>query len=180
MDHRYFEDWLLSDRPLNAEQRRELQLHLRNCAHCAMQAEVNLALRASRPIAPAPGFTVRWQARLTTRRKTERRRFILGVLSLVFSGLLVLGFYAGPLAAAFAASPSAWIQSWAGYFISLAATIESFTKALGVLAGIIPDFLPAYGWLVGLSSIGGFVLLWSVSIWKFTRLPKGIHHEVHA
>jgi hypothetical protein len=180
MDHRYFEDWLLSDQPLDAEQRRELQLHLRTCAYCARQAEVNLALRASKPAAPAPGFTTRWQARLAAQRQADRRRFTFGVLSLVFSGLLVLGFYAGPVAAAFAASPSTWIQSWAGYFISLAAMVKSFTQAISVLADIIPDFIPAYGWLVALSSIGGFILLWSVSIWKFTRMPKGIHHEVRA
>ena len=86
MEHQPFEDWLLADQPLPPEKKRELQSHLRECSQCSALAEVNLSLRAAKLATPPAGFTSRWQSRLATQRKSQRRRQLIGSVILVHAG----------------------------------------------------------------------------------------------
>jgi hypothetical protein len=43
-----------------------------------------------------------------------------------------------------------------------------------ILVRVLPGFIPPLGWMIALSAIGGFILLWIVSIWRFTRFAKGV------
>jgi hypothetical protein len=108
MNHRPFEDWLLEDQPLDPTQKRDLDAHLRTCETCRAIAESNLALRSARIVAPAPGFSARFQERLVLARRAQRRRTLLGTLFFSLGGLLLLAcggwFDHSPRTASFYAS----------------------------------------------------------------------------
>ena len=119
MEHQPFEDWLLADQPLPPEKKRELQSHLRECSQCSALAEVNLSLRAAKLATPPAGFTSRWQSRLATQRKSQRRRQLIGSVILVFGGVALLGWIAAPIMGPFMLAPAAWITSWITYLVYL-------------------------------------------------------------
>ena len=74
MNHQPFEEWLLNDKNLNPAEKRELDLHLRTCSHCTALTETSLVLRSASVVAPATGFTLRFQQRLAAQKIAERRR----------------------------------------------------------------------------------------------------------
>lgn len=174
MNHRPFEDWLLNEQPLKPEQKRELQTHLLDCTHCTALAEVNLELHSVKMAAPAAGFTARFQARLEGQRVRERRNRLVGALILVAGGVGLLGWYAAPYLIQFLGSPAGWIAAVAHFFL----TVLDMARAIGdigsILFRVLPGFIPPFGWMVILSTLSGFALLWMVSIWRFTRFSKGV------
>jgi hypothetical protein len=174
MNHRPFEDWLLDDQTLTPEQKRELQVHLQDCTHCTALAEVNLELRSVKMTAPAPGFTARFQTRLVGQRVRERRNRLVGALILMAGGAGLLIWYITPYALQFIGSPAGWIAAVAHFFL----TVLDMARAIGdigeILLRVLPGFIPPFGWMVILSAISGVVLLWTVSLWRFTRFVKGV------
>ena len=72
MKHLPYETWVFEDGPLSLGDAEELQNHLEICEHCsglaAAMSEVTYHLTSAPTIAPAPGFTARWRARLETKR----------------------------------------------------------------------------------------------------------------
>ena len=87
MDHRPFEDWLLNNETLSAEENRQLNAHLQGCCSCSALAEVNLALKTAKMAEPATGFAERFQMRLEAQKKAVRRRNFWGLLVLTLSVL---------------------------------------------------------------------------------------------
>ncbi len=172
MNHRPFEDWLLADEPLNPQQRRELQNHLRVCTQCTAIAEVNLALRKARTAAPAPGFAQRWQARLAAQRRLQRRQQAIGLTILGLGGAALLTWFCAPLFLAFAASPAEWIVQWLGYLLFLTTSLEAAGEAARVLLSVLPEVTPPYFLLVFTSVLGGFSLLGTFSLWQLMHLPQ--------
>lgn len=169
MNHLPFETWLLNEENLLPEQQRELQLHLRECEHCTALAEVNLALRSVKLAEPAPGFTARFQQRLETQRALERRNRLAGALVLVFGGLGLTLWLVGPWLASFIGSPAEWISAVVNFLLSLLTMAQAISDIGSILLRILPGFIPPVAWLVILSAISGFGLLWAVSIWRLTR-----------
>jgi hypothetical protein len=104
MNHQPFEDWLIADEPLTGEQTLELREHLRNCTHCceleASWSGVEKLFQVSEQVAPTPGFTDRWQARLQAQQQqaliTRHRRqpWLFFALNLLIAAalLILLGF----------------------------------------------------------------------------------------
>jgi anti-sigma factor RsiW len=94
MNHRLFEDWLLSDEPLEPEQRAELQEHLETCESCTRLAAVwqdTEALLSSTPMqAPQPGFTQRWQSRFAADVVRRQRKQTMLMLAFYLGGALFL------------------------------------------------------------------------------------------
>ncbi len=100
MNHQPFENWLLSEEPLSQEQSRALREHLDGCEKCR-QIEpawngVQALIHAVPEIAPAPGFTLRGQARLAEQRRTRQQKqtwaFLAGTSAIALGLLMVLGF----------------------------------------------------------------------------------------
>jgi hypothetical protein len=124
--------------------------------------------------APAPGFTARFQARLEGQRVRERRNRLVGALILVAGGVGLLGWYAAPYVIQFVGSPAGWIAAAVTFFL----TLLDMARAIGdiglILFRVLPGFVPPIGWMVILSTLSGFALLWTVSIWRFTRFAKGV------
>ncbi len=174
MNHQPFEDWLLADKVMNTREKIELEAHLRTCSYCSALAETGRELRSVRKVSPEAGFTMRFQARLAQQRVAERRRRLWGAILFAFGGLILLMWLAAPYWAPFFASPAASITSLVGWAVFLITTLQAMLRAGFVVAEVIPSFLPPFAWMVLISALAGFSLLWSVSIWRFIRVPRGV------
>ncbi|GAB4458790.1 MAG: hypothetical protein Kow0070_12950 [Anaerolineales bacterium] len=174
MKHQPFEEWLLNDTPLSHAQKRELDLHVRSCAYCSALLETERVLHSVKMAAPAEGFTARFQARLAERRLADRRRRILGGVLFLIGGLIFLSWLAAPSLFVVLASPQAWIASLVRWGIFLITTLQAMMQAGWVMLRVIADLMPPFAWLVLFSAFGGVSLIWSISIWRFTRVPQGV------
>lgn len=174
MNHQPFEDWLLNDMPITHEQKRELDLHVRTCAYCSSLVETGLALKSVKKASPQAGFTTRFQARLAERKLAERRRRIWGTVLFTLGGLAMLLWITSPYLASFVAAPATWISAMVEWVVFVLTTIQALAQAGSVFLRIIPDFLSPFAWMVILSAVAGVSLLWSVSIWRFVRVPRGV------
>jgi hypothetical protein len=174
MNHRPFEEWLLNDNNLTSTEKRELDLHLRTCAHCTALSATGLALRSANVVAPSGGFTVRFQQRLATQKIAERRRRLWGIMVLIVGGVGLLSWVAAPYVYAFISSPVEWITTAISYFLFIITSLQALTQVMTVLARILPDFIPPYILMVLISALAGFSLLWTISIWRLSRDPQGV------
>ena len=174
MNHRPFEDWLLDDIPVTPEQKRDLDAHLRTCTHCAALAKTGAVLKSARKASPPTGFTMRFQARLAAQKLAERRRKFWGAIVFTLGGLALLVWLTFPYLATFFSSPAAWISALVEWVLFLVTTLQAMAQAGSVLLNVIPGFLPPFAWMVVISTFAGISLLWSVSIWRFSRVPQGV------
>jgi hypothetical protein len=174
MNHQPFETWLLEDKLISPEQRRELHSHLRTCAYCAALVETGKALSSVKRISPALGFSARFQARLAAHKVADRRRRFWGAILFVAGGLAILMWVAGPYLASFLASPATWISALVEWGIYLVTTLQAMAEASSVLWHVVPGFVSPFAWMILLSAFAGISLLWSVSIWRFVRVPRGV------
>jgi len=173
MNHRPFEDWLANDQPLTSEQKRAMQTHLQECTHCAALAEVDLALHSAKMAAPAPGFALRFQKRLEAQRVLERRNRLVGALILSLSGVGLVAWYAAPFLVRFIGSPAEWLSAAVTFLLTLLSMAEAVGDLGSILFRVLPGFIPPFAWLILVSAFGGAALLWTVSIWRFTRFTRG-------
>ncbi|MBN2118866.1 MAG: hypothetical protein JW730_20020 [Anaerolineales bacterium] len=174
MNHQPFEGWLLDNKPIDLKQKFELDAHLRTCRYCTALAETGQALRSVKRVSPVAGFTRRFQARLVVQKAADRRRRFWGAVLLTFGGLAMLLAIAAPYLLSFLASPAARITSLVGWGVFVITTLQALLRAGSVFLGVIPGFLPPFAWMVLVSAFAGINLLWSVSIWRFTRVPRGV------
>jgi hypothetical protein len=173
MNHQPFETWLLNDQPLSPEEKRELDGHLRDCQHCTNLAETGLALRTTRMVSPAPGFTSRFQARLEAQRIAQRRRNLWGVILFTLTGLGLVAWMLAPLMEGIASSPAEWLSLSVAVILFLISSVQALVQVGLVLLRVVPGFIPPYLWMIPASGVAGFVLLWTVSIWRVTRVRQG-------
>jgi hypothetical protein len=159
---------------MTTEQKRELDLHLRTCSYCSALVQTGLALKSVKKAAPKAGFTDRFQARLAERKLVERRRRIWGAVLFTFGGLVMLMWLASPYLLTFFSAPASWISVFVEWGVFILTTIKALTEAGSVFLRIIPDILSPFAWMVVLSAFAGVSLLWSVSIWRFVRVPRGV------
>lgn len=174
MNHLPFEEWLLNNSPITPEQQRDLDLHLRACAYCSALAETGKVLSTAKVAKPAPGFTLRFQARLAERKAAERKHKLWGALLFTLGGLTLLLWAVSPYVVSFFASPATWISVVVGWLVFIGTTLFALLDAGIVILSVIPNFLPPFAWLVLFSTFAGVGLLWSVSIWRFVRAPQGV------
>jgi hypothetical protein len=172
MDHRPFEDWLLEDPPLTGEQKRQLQAHLRSCPTCAALHEVNLALAAARPVAPAAGFRARFQVRLAAHKAAQRRRLAAGLLSLSVGVTAILFWLAWPVVQALGEVPSNFLSVLFNLFVQAWISFQAYRDTLATVLRVLDGFIPGYvRVLVTMMAVSGG-LMWIVSLMKFTRIPQ--------
>jgi len=174
MNHQPFEEWLLNDKNLNPAEKRELDLHLRTCSHCTALTETSLVLRSAPVVAPATGFTLRFQQRLAAQKIAERRRRLWGMIILLVSGAGLLGWIIAPFLFAIATAPVEWVTTGIGYFLFILTSLQALTEVVTVLLRMATDFIPPYAWMVLVSALAGLGLLWTISIWQFSRTPQGV------
>ena len=174
MNHQPFEEWLLNDKPITPEQKRELDVHLRTCSYCTALTETGIALKSVRKASPQAGFATRFQARLAERKLAERRRRLWGSVLFTFGGLALLLWLFSPYLLTFLSAPATWISAVVQWGVFVITTIDALAQAGSVFVRIIPEFLSPFAWMVLLSAFAGISLLWTVSIWRFVRVPRGV------
>ena len=174
MNHQPFEEWLLNEKLISPKERLDLDAHLRICSYCSALAETGKALRAVKKVSPAAGFSARFQARLVAQRAAELRRKRWGAILFTFGGLVMLMWIAGPYLAAFFAAPAAWIAALVEWGIYVITTLQAVGQAGSVLLRVLPGFVSPFVFMVLVSALAGIGLLWSVSIWRFVRVPRGV------
>jgi hypothetical protein len=174
MNHQPFEGWLLSEESITTEQRHELDQHLRSCAYCNALVETGTVLRSMAMASPVEGFTARFQARLAEHKIADRRRKLWGAGLFLVGGLGLLLWFAGPSILNFVSSPENWIATLVEWGIFLVTTLQALTQAGEVFLHVVPGFLPPFAWMIVVSGFAGISLLWSVSIWRFVRVPQGV------
>jgi hypothetical protein len=174
MNHRPFEDWLLTEEPLTSQQKRELNAHLQTCHSCSAMVEVNLAFRSVRQAEPAAGFVDRFQVRLVAQRKAMRRRNVVGFAILVLSVVGLLMGLAWPVLKAAVESPVDLLGSWLSSLVNLWASLQVLFHAGSVLFRVAPGFVPGYIWAILLFALTGWSVVWVFSLKKFTRVSQGV------
>jgi hypothetical protein len=174
MDHRPFEDWLLDNQILTADEQRQLNSHLQVCPTCSALAEVNLALKSVKIAEPTFGFTDRFKVRLEARRQLQRRRNVVGFTFLILSVLVGLVWIAWPIIIGLVRSPVDMLSTWLASLLSLYAAMQVLAHAGFLLFGILPDFIPTYIWTLLLFFGCGWSFLWVLSLIKFSKFPQGV------
>jgi len=174
MNHQPFENWLLNYTSISPEQKRDLDSHVRTCAYCAALVKTDKVLRTLKMASPASGFVTRFQVRLAAQKAVDRRRRIVGSIMFTLGGLALMGWVASPYLATFFASPATWIAALVEFAVFLVTTFQAAAQAGIVILDVLQGFLPPFAWMVMLSTIAGVSLLWSVSIWRFVRVPQGV------
>lgn len=174
MNHQPFENWLLEDQTLDPEQNHNLQAHLRTCAHCAALAETALALHSVHQTGPATGFTLRFQRRLAVQKVADRRRKFWGTVVFVAAGLSLLAWLVTPILTRVIDSPAEWISLWMSYIFFLITSLQAAANVGSVLLRVAPGFVPPFAWMVLASALAGIGLLWFISIWRLTYVPRGV------
>ena len=174
MDHRPFEDWLLDNQTLNPEQEHQLNAHLRTCSSCTAIAEVNLALNSVREVAPAAGFSDRFQVRLAANKQALRWRNIWGFLILTLSALGILVWAAWPILKDLILSPVNLLASWISSLASFWAAIQAITRTGVMLFKVVPGFVPVYVWMAILIAAGVWCVVWVVSLIQLTKVSQGV------
>jgi len=174
MNHQPFEDWLLNNTPISTEQKRELDLHLRVCSYCAVLIQTDRVLHSMKMVSPANGFTERFQVRLAAQKAVNRRRKILGSILFLLFGLGLMVWIASPILATFLVSPASWIAALVEWGVFLLTTLQASAQAGVVILDVLQGFLPPFAWMIMISAVAGVGLLWSVSIWRFVRVPQGV------
>ncbi len=173
MNHQPFEDWLLNDMPMTQEQKRELDMHVRTCAYCDALVESGIALKSVKKSSPQPGFAVRFETRLAARKLVERRRKRWGSIVFAAGGLALLVWLISPYLATFLAAPATWISALVEWVVFIITTMQALAQAGSVLLQVAPAFLSPFVWMILVSAFAGISLLWSISIWRFVRVPRG-------
>ena len=174
MNHQPFETWLLEEQTVSPEQKRQLLSHLKICQYCTALYETGVALQSKQMVAPAPGFTARFQKRLAAQRVAERRYKLWGLIVLIMGGVALLFGLAGSILLSIVNSPAEWLTLGIGYLLFIITSLQAFTEFGLVLLRVVPGFIPPLGWMVIISAIAGLSLLWTISIWRFTRLSRGV------
>jgi len=174
MNHQPFEEWLLNEKLISPRERLDLDAHLRICSYCSALVETGKALRTVKKVSPTAGFSTRFQARLALQKAAERRRKRWGSILFTFGGLVMLVWLLGPYLASFFAAPATWIAAVVEWAIFVITTVQAMAQAGSVLLHMLPGFFTPFAFMVLISAFAGVGLLWSVSIWRFVRVPRGV------
>ena len=174
MNHQPFEDWLLTEKLISPKQKLDLDAHLRICSYCSALAETGKALHTVKKVSPVAGFSARFQARLAAQRALELRRRRWGTVLFTVGGLVMLMWIVGPYLASFFAAPATWITALIAWGVYVITTLQAVGQAGSVFLRMVPGFLSPFAFMVLVSAFAGICLLWSVSIWRFIRVPRGV------
>jgi len=139
MKHLPYENWILDEPGLKLEEFNTLAQHLSVCNQCRLlkagwEASKVLLTQANM-VAPAPGFSVRWQNTIIKKCKTENvRRYRMTLI-----GLLMLAFLASMT---YVVVSGSFMQILANFLNSIIQSIIVVTQSLSTL-GLWINRLPA-------------------------------------
>jgi hypothetical protein len=176
MGHQPFENWILDDQALTAEQNRELADHLVTCPECQKLqnslAAATTLLKTAPTARPTAGFTDRWRVLQAERRALQHKRQTrIFFLSTILGALVALG----GLVIALSLSNI----SFSDLFVSGAKLIAGLLNVAGdarfYLGTSLTGPLPIVIWI--LVSVGFCLLVfaWVYMLWRISS--QGVHHN---
>jgi anti-sigma factor RsiW len=175
MKHLPYEAWVFEDGPLSPGDAEELQIHLERCEHCsglaAAMNEVTHHLTSAPTMAPAPGFTARWRARLETKRAKAGRRNLNLVVVFITIGLVVLNAVIGSELIPFITPIAAEVFEWAGNAINIIARVNLVREILSVLVDNFFSAIPLGYRLALPTALAALSVVWFISIQKLGYIP---------
>jgi predicted anti-sigma-YlaC factor YlaD len=134
MNHRPFEEYLLTEEPLTVEQSRQLHEHLLTCDRCRQLetgwGEVQRLIHTTSQVTPQTGFASRWHERLAAQRTRRHRRQLWLSFSITASIAAILLILLGIQIWTSLRTPEQWLLVKA-YFLSITITIVDIVEALG-------------------------------------------------
>ena len=98
----------------------------------------------------------------------------MGVILFILAGLGVFAWVSAPLLYQIVSSPTEWISLLLSYILFLAVSIQAVVEIGYVLLQVAPSFIPSYIWMILASGMAGVALLWTISIWRVIRVPRGV------
>jgi len=172
MKHKQYEEWILDEQFLTAEQNKELRDHLIICPECQQlnlnwQASKQLLLQASIK-SPSPGFTQRWQTTFERKHRNEKavryRLTLLGLLMLAFAGSLV-----------YMISSGVFLQMLSNTFTAIVQLVVAITHGLSgvdILLRSLPAFVPFTVAFTLFGLFNAFLLAGTFTLWnlKYRKL----------
>lgn len=173
MNHQPFEDWLLDDpdqlgRSLDAQETASLRAHLETCESCRRLSlawrEVESELKVAPILAPAAGFSSRFQDRLEAEQRLLHKRqsllvlyFLIGGAALLFGSLLIL-------ALPFIQTPNVLLWTFIYRLIGIVSIAEAAQDVLRVLFQAITGVISPVGWAILIGLMCELGVLWVVSL----------------
>lgn len=179
MNHRFFEDRIISEEPLTTTQRIELEDHLRSCNSCQQfqtsWKATEEKLQNVQMVAPRDGFTDRWQAYLATDLVKKQKQQSLWLLLIYLTGAIVMFILFGLLALPLLLSPEPLLMALALWITNWVSTLEVVFDFVTILFKTMNRIVPITLWVgigVALCSLSS---LWLVafrrlsSSWRIVR-----------
>jgi predicted anti-sigma-YlaC factor YlaD len=172
MNHQPFEQWLLSDEPLNTDQTAALHEHLQMCESCrrlaASWSEVRQLFQTTPIVQPDAGFSSRWQAHLRKYQELEiekkQNQQTWMVFALTTIGTILLFVVMLSQLTSYFNSPSEIFVYWMGQTIGLLSNISALREVVVILFGTILSAIPVSYWLISLSILAVLCLIWILSL----------------
>lgn len=174
-NHQLINTWLSSQVQLTEEQQEMIKAHTRTCETCRQQEtaweQVTQMFRSVGQISPAPGFSSRWQQRLSLQRVKEQRRkswlffWIIGSAALVTLILIVFQVLH------ILRSPAQLLVA----LVYLASSILAVANSIGEYLDVFNIVAPSVS-LIGLMFFTGFIsllgVLWVVMFQKLSSFRR--------
>ena len=183
MNHQPFEDWLFvsDDEPedmLTSQQTDRLNEHLQTCESCNQLADawskVEVQLQEAPMVAPLPGFTSRWQARLEADRRKVHQRQTVGVIVLGVIAVLILLATLVYFTLPWMRSPNVLIWAWLYRMFTMAAYVDGARELLMAVLRSTSSIIPSLTWwILSVGLITELGVLWIVSYRLLTN-PRRI------
>jgi len=159
MNHRPFEEYLLTEEPLTAEQSRQLHEHLLTCDRCRQLetgwGEVQRLFNTTPQVTPQAGFASRWHERLAAQRAKRHRRQLWLSFSITAGVAAFLLILLGIQIWTSLHTPEQWLLIKA-YFLSVTITIVDIAEALGEAIFEVSERFSLTPWLFVIG-IGGLL-----------------------
>lgn len=170
--HVPYEEWLLAAGDpqagvLTPEQQIALRQHLETCPECRRLDEgwraAGETLRRANPVAPAEGFTLRWQQRLLAERERMHRRQSLAMLGFSLAGALLLFASLLLLVGPWLDTPRLFVWAWAARLIWLFVYLAQLGRTVAPALQGLGQAIPLAWWVL----LAGMLTMMSV-FWVVT------------
>ncbi|MBW6473545.1 MAG: hypothetical protein K0B14_10500 [Anaerolineaceae bacterium] len=172
MDHQPFEEWIFEQKERTKEDSIKLNQHLLDCEQCtelqSAWGQVETLMFQTPMVAPAPGFTRRFAARMEMNKEILHKKqaiktlmgigLILIIIMLILGAIFFLSYTTGELIVGAVSTFTGFIQA----FINLRAMVFQFFHYLSPIAIL-------FGWI--LLIVWGIILtpLWGFTVWKVSK-----------
>jgi len=171
MSHQPFEQWILDDRSLSADETQLLAKHAENCTNCSkLQEQWKIAeqLLKKAPVQPAPeGFTTRWQSTFMAKKAMQQKQN-----GKIFVFFLILGSFTSLLMyltlSILSGSPVEVFIDLLKACSKLAVGISNFNLFLHSIFSYLPPVFPIILWILLSCSLVLMLTLWGLTFWRYS------------